>query len=71
MVCGTNISDKWLQLNLDHHFGVDQERCAVNGQKKAGDDCPGTTKQVFSVRCTRGSNGSVERTGGEARCQVY
>ena len=22
-------------------------------------------------RCTRGSNGSVERTGGEARCQVY
>jgi hypothetical protein len=22
-------------------------------------------------RCTRGSNGPVERTGGEARCQVY
>ncbi len=26
---------------------------------------------MFSVRCTRGSNGPVERTGGEARYQVY
>ena len=26
---------------------------------------------MFSVRCTRGSNGPVERTGGEARSQVY
>src|SRR6266478_5088124 len=26
---------------------------------------------MFSVRCTRGSNSPVERTGGEARCQVY
>src|SRR6476660_5678894 len=26
---------------------------------------------MFSVRCTRGGNSPVERTGGEARCQVY
>jgi len=26
---------------------------------------------IFSVRCTRGSNAAVERTGGEARCLVY
>jgi hypothetical protein len=31
----------------------------------------GLLLRSVSVRCTRGSNGPVERTGGEARCLVY
>ena len=46
-------------------------RRGERAQESRGVMAPAPNKQMLSVRCTWGSDGSVERTGGEARYLVY